>query len=81
MRAVSQADRPQAPPGLSQLQIVQEQSLSWDVRGGFVGGRCHRDERGKERKPGEIAVWVCMYLCRRNRFKMSFGVLEKANRR
>lgn len=27
MRAVSQADRPQASPGLSQLQIVQEQSL------------------------------------------------------
>lgn len=52
------------------------------LREGFIGERCHRDEKEKkkkEKKSGEIAAWVCIYLCRRNCFKMSFGVLEKAN--
>lgn len=50
------------------------------LREGFIGERCHRDEREKkENKPGEIAARFCIYLCRRNCFKMSFGVLEEAN--
>lgn len=50
-----------------------------DLSKGLAARWCQRDGKGKGKEPGEVAVGFPSCWCRRNCFKMSSGVLGKAN--